>query len=120
MSGRWQWNQALVGYAYHDGAGTAWIQLEATRRASGAPVSVPGAKDAESFDVAIIVGTMPVERFRLRGPLDRLQARLPAVLARRVERYRHRPAPSALPRWGGPGCWCVLCAVGKSEVAAGG
>lgn len=91
----WHWRPApLFGYAFHTGTGTAWIQLATRHRPGTLPVLVEDAKQADAFDVALIVGGLPTERYRLRGPLDRLQRKLPALLARR-ERAR---VATALPR----------------------
>lgn len=119
---RWRWRPALHGYAYHvdddqrGRHGSAWIQLETRLTAGDLPVLVPDAKEAAAFHVAILVAGQPTERFRLVGPLERLMRRLPAVLDRRIRRAAALPAPTALPKWNGPGCWCALHA---SEAADG-
>lgn len=107
----WRWNPRLIGYAYHVRAGSAWIQLayrlakldpegEATMR-----VAVKGSAEADAFDVAIVTPGRPIDRLRLRGPLDRLKAQLPAVLERRLGQPTP-PAAPPVPKWNGPGCWC--------------
>lgn len=109
----WRWRAGLVGWAFHDGIGTLWIQYAWRAAYPDGPsgpvfrVALPGAADADAFDVTILVSGRPLERYRLRGGLAHLQQHLPAVLARKLAQPSP-PTPTPPAKWNGAGCWCPM------------
>ena len=105
---RWQWDAAGVAWHLHAGPGTVTIWYESRLTPGGMRTAIHRAADAAAFDVAFVIGSDPIARYRLRGPLARLKAKLAPVLARRVEAYGRRPPSPPVPKWNGAGCWCPM------------